>query len=296
MAIGTSARATKGTARAKNKAPAAKKRQTPKNGVSMASTADKYSLYQDSVQDPSFEVRMLKRAFKDARGRAPLTLREDFCGAAAVSCAWAASNRECEAWGVDYDPEPLAWGRERNLSPLKPSQQERVHLIEGDVRTAKTPKVDVVAAQNFSYYIFKSRDEMKRYFKNARRHLNDDGVFVLDMLGGPQVQEDDDEEKRRVGAFTYVWHQARFNPITHDAMFYIHFDFKDGSRLDKAFTYDWRLWTMPEVREILHEAGFSKTEVYWEASDEDGDGNGRFYRTENAPADLTWLAYIAAMP
>lgn len=278
------------------KAPAKKKGNGRRaNGAKAARTADKYDLYQQSVQDPAFEVKMLKRLYKDVNDKSPRTLREDFCGAFAVCCEWARSGKDTEAWGIDYDTEPLAWGTEHNLSSLKEHQQQRVHLIQGDVRTSKTPKVDIVTAQNFSYYIFRERLEMKRYFQHVRKHLADDGVFILDMLGGPQVQEDDEEERRRVGGFTYVWEQVRFNPIDHGAMFHIHFHFKDGSKLNKAFSYEWRLWTMPEIREILLEAGFSETRVYWEAEDKDGEGSGRFYRTEKAPADLTWLAYVVAV-
>jgi hypothetical protein len=28
---------------------------------------------------------------------------------------------------------------------------------------------------------------------------------------------------------------------------HIHFDFEDGSRLERAFSYDWRLWSLPEA-------------------------------------------------
>jgi len=271
------------------------RKKTAHKSKTIASQADKYFCYQQSVQDPPFEVRILKRTYRDIFGKNPRTLREDFCGAGAVACEWV-KQKDAEAWGVDFDPEPIAWGANHNYSLLKPAQQERVNFIEGDVRDAKSPKVDIVCAQNFSYYIFKTRKELLDYFKFARSHLNKDGVFVVDMLGGPNVQEDEEEEEREIDDedFTYVWEQARFNPINHSALFHIHFDFEDGSRLKKAFTYDWRLWTIPEVREIMAEAGFSDTTVYWEKSDEDGDGNGVFYKTENAPADLTWLCYIAA--
>ena len=41
------------------------------------------------------------------------------------------------------------------------------------------------------------------------------------------------------------------NPITHATTCHIHFKFPDGSKLKKAFTYEWRLWTAPEIRELL---------------------------------------------
>ena len=51
---------------------------------------------------------------------------------------------------------------------------------------------------------------------------------------------------------------------------------------------------MPEVRELLAEAGFAKSTVYWEGSDEDGDGNGVFEPEERGEADAGWIAYIIA--
>ena len=75
---------------------------------------------------------------------------------------------------------------------------------------------------------------------------------------------------------------------------YIHFRFKDGSKIKKAFSYAWRLYTAPELRDMLIEAGFSKATVYWEGEDEDGEGNGEFTPDARGDADLAWIAYIVA--
>ena len=40
-------------------------------------------------------------------------LREDFCGTFAICCEWAKSGATFEAHGVDLDPEPLQYGKER---------------------------------------------------------------------------------------------------------------------------------------------------------------------------------------
>jgi len=64
--------------------------------------------------------------------------------------------------------------------------------------------------------------------------------------------------------------------------------------MKKAFTYEWRLWTAPEIREVLAEAGFTKSALYWEGSDEDGEGNGEFAPENKGEADLAWIAYIVA--
>ena len=102
-------------------------------------------------------------------------------------------------------------------------------------------------------------------------------------------------EPRKVKAgFTYVWDQDSFDPITHDVVNHIHFEFKDGTRLEKAFTYEWRFWTLPEIKELLLEAGFSDVTVYWDQAEVGEDEDYRpSSRAENQPG---WLAYLVALP
>ena len=257
---------------------------------------DKYELYQTAVQCPDAEPGFFSRAYRDAYGETPALLREDFCGTGAVSCAWVGSRSDRVAYGVDLDPQPLAWGQRNNLSRLRPRQQERVHLTQGDVRTAKTPAADVLCAQNFSFFTFKTRPEVVSYFATARANLAARGVFVLDVFGGSEVQLEDREDTRRYNGFTYVWDQHRFDPITHHCTFFIHFRFRDGSELRRAFRYDWRLWSIPEIREMLEEAGFRASKVYWEGTEQEtGEGNGVYRARPTAPADPAWVCYVVGV-
>ncbi|MGD8743844.1 MAG: class I SAM-dependent methyltransferase, partial [Granulosicoccaceae bacterium] len=103
------------------------------------------------------------------------------------------------------------------------------------------------------------------------------------------------EESTEYDDFTYTWDQAEYNPITGDYVCHIHFEFPDGSKMKNAFTYEWRLWTMPEIRELLEEAGFKNVQTYWEGTDEETDeGDGNFEATEQGEADAGWIAYIVA--
>ena len=94
-------------------------------------------------------------------------------------------------------------------------------------------------------------------------------------MGGAELLEDDrPDEVKSFRSYKYVWEQKRFDPITHDCEFFIHFRFPDGSALERAFHYQWRLWTIPEIRELLVEAGFRRADVYWEDTDRrTGKGN-----------------------
>jgi hypothetical protein len=284
--------------------PASGPAKGKKGKQSMAAGADKYALYRLSVQDPEHEVPQFVRFFKDSFGRPPLSLREDFCAAAAVCAEWVRGNPERTAIGVDLDPEPLAYGEKHYLSLLTPAQRERVELLEQDVLTC-TRKAEVIAAQNYSFFIFKTRELVLKYFQAVHRSLEGEGIFVLDMMGGSEVMLDEQEEgrqvarptaedKRNIPPFRYVWEEASFDPITAHVLFHIHFRFPDGSAIEKAFTYDWRLWTLPEIRELLQEAGFSAVHVYWETLDKEGEPSGNYRRATKGRADRSWLSYVVA--
>jgi hypothetical protein len=259
-----------------------------------AATADKYWMYQQSVQAPDAEVSFFHDTFKKRFRRVPTLLREDFCGTAAVCCEWVRSRPDRIAHGFDIDPEPLSWGQENNLTALSPKQRARVTLHQQDVRRVKGPKGDIVAAQNFSYFTFRTRKELCDYFRVARRNLADEGMLVLDIMGGSEVIEEDRSDKRKVDGFRYIWEHRRFDPVTHRCQYDIHFKFRDGSKIERAFSYDWRLWSIPEVRELLDEAKFSESAVFWEGSDEDGEGDGIYTRCESAPSDPAWVSYVVA--
>ena len=271
----------------------------------MAAGADKYALYRLSVQDPEHEVDEFVRFYKDAYGRPPTTLREDFCAAAAVCCEWVKLGRNHTAVGVDLDPEPLRYGEKHYLTALDEEQRTRVTLQQQDVMDCRT-KAELIAAQNYSFFIFKTRDLVRKYFSAVHKSLEKEGIFVLDMLGGGAMYDEDTEESRSVARptradkeknppFRYVWQEESFNPITADVLFHIHFRFPDGSELKKAFTYDWRLWTLPEVRELLAEAGFSDVRVYWETLDKNGDPSNNYRIMTKGRPDQAWLAYVVAL-
>lgn len=256
-------------------------------------TSDRHELYELSVQEPAAEVAFIDQVFRERRGRLAATIREDFCGTAQVCAAWVKRRRGNVAIGVDLDESVLAWGRGKLAERLNDEQRARVTLIQGDVRTTPAdPLVDAVLAMNFSTFIFKTRDEMRRYFRAAHGHLAADGMLLIDAYGGSESFEEMEEE-RDLDGFTYVWDQHHYNPITGDALNHIHFRFPDGSEVARAFTYDWRLWTLPELQELMLEAGFRKSIVYWEGVErKTGEGNGRWRETRKGDACPGWIAYI----
>ncbi|MAB83823.1 MAG: SAM-dependent methyltransferase [Phycisphaerae bacterium] len=252
-------------------------------------------LYELSVQEPESEIDIIDQIWQEQREREASRLREDFCGTAAISIEWVKRRESNIAVGVDLDAPTLEWTKNRLEDKLDDDQRSRLELIEGDVLSTKTDPCDTILATNFSYFIFKTREQIRDYYRTVLGELVDDGLFILDAYGGSDSFKEMTED-RDLDGFTYTWDQNLYDPITGDVVNYIHFKFPDGTKIKKAFTYEWRLWTLPEIRELLIEAGFSKTVVYWEGTEEDtGEGDGNWTVSERGEACEGWVAYIVGI-
>ena len=277
-----------------------KKTRKKQHKAAMAKLADRHILYQAAVQATDFEIEFYEDRYRELRGKrkTPLSLREDFCGTAMLATDWCKSNTKRQAVGVDLCADTLKWGLEHNIKPA--GVQDSVELVCEDVLQVVTSKMDVICAMNFSYCIFKTRELLRSYFENVHKGLKDDGLFFMDLLGGTSTIDVCEEERElEEQSATYVWEQAAFNPINNEMQCYIHFDFDDGSRMERAFEYDWRLWSIPEVTELLYEAGFSKVHVYWEEFVDNGDedeeyleGTGEYTAVTEVPQQESWIAYF----
>ncbi|MBC7658414.1 MAG: class I SAM-dependent methyltransferase [Chitinophagaceae bacterium] len=257
----------------------------------MPTTIDKYAYYQNSVQSPDVDSQFLQRVYTSLRGKEPVTLREDFCAAFALCCEWAKLGSDKKAIGVDLDEEPLEYGKKNYLSQLTPAQQKRVTVLPQNVLSPDMPHADIIAALNFSFMGFKTRPLLKKYFENAYKTLNADGLLIIDCFGGPASMEPNESESE-YDDFSYFWDQDTFDPITNEGMFYIHYQPKGKKKIEKVFTYDWRLWGIPELKDLMDEVGFKNVHFYWEGTDEDGEGDGNYTKTNKGENCDSWVAYV----
>ncbi|MCY1010318.1 class I SAM-dependent methyltransferase [Nannocystis pusilla] len=142
-------------AKTQAKSAAKKKPKQPgrKPGPTLAESADKFALYQRSVQSPTVDIEFFDAEFQKHRGRVPLSVREDFCGTALFSAEWCKSDARRTALGVDLDGPTLEWGRNNTFAAAPPDAVERVTLAQADVRDTSLPAVDLIVAMNFSYCI-----------------------------------------------------------------------------------------------------------------------------------------------
>lgn len=266
---------------------------TKKKMATTLSVEDKYKLYESSVQCHEADIEFITKEFQRLRGREPHDFREDFGGTAAMACDWVKEGPTKKAWAIDLDPEPIAYGKKYHFTRLNKEEQTRMQYIQGNVLDKFDFKSDITVAFNFSYFCFKKRQQLLDYFKKAYAGLKDDGVFFIDLFGGTECFQPMVEKTKHEG-HTYFWDCDSYNPLTGEVLYYIHFK-KDGVKHKQVFTYDWRMWHPVELREILEEAGFKDTVIYWEGDDEDGTGDGNFHPSEDEENCESWVTYICAL-
>jgi SAM-dependent methyltransferase len=264
---------------------------------------DKFSLYELCAQNPPRDARVLRAIYEDRRVglaarrcRADLILGEDFCGTAAISRAWCDLLPRGRAIGVDNDAPTLA--RAREMCRDRP----RVELVRADVLRAKQP-ADLIAALNFSICEFHERPRLIKYLRHAHSRLRRAGCLVCDLYGGSDAFETGLLDQRikpppapHSGSrdrITYSWEQRSADPLTGHVVNAMHFEVTPphgGGRKPlvflNAFVYDWRLWSVPELRDAMTEAGFASTQVYPRTAEaKDAEGN-LYVRPVEDPTEL----------
>ena len=256
---------------------------------------DKYRYYRLAVQSPETDVCFFRDRYCELNnGRQPQILREDFCATFSLCCEWVKLGNNYHAVGVDIATEPLDYGRQHYLSKMTAAQRTRVTVHQTDVLNAPA-KADIICAVNFSYFYFKERTKLKKYLSRCLKTLRRRGLLILDCFGGSKCYEANEEETEDEELdYSYFWDQDNFDPITNHARFYIHFQRHGEAKRTKVFTYDWRMWSLAEINDLLQEVGFKKPLFYWEGTDDEGEGNGIFSPITQGEECEAWICYIIA--
>lgn len=256
----------------------------------------KYDLYEFSVQSPREDIDFILTLAENVRGYRPVSLREDFCGSFRMCYEWVKRGPKNTALGLDIDPEPIAYGERTHLPRLTADERKRLKIARQDVLRPTREKVDLIIACNFSFCVFKDRTTLVRYFRACLQSLAPGGLLLLEAAGGPGMEETVKEPKVMKGLkglkkpFTYIWDQKSFNPINRNGIYAIHYKVPGRALMKDVFTYDWRLWTLPEIREAMEAAGFKKSVIYWETTLR-GKGTNEYIETEEGDNAWSWIAY-----
>ncbi|XP_071729759.1 uncharacterized protein [Rutidosis leptorrhynchoides] len=298
----------------------------------------KFSLYQQSVQSPKGDISYLQKFFLTyVGGRAPLHLQEDFCGTALLSTEWLRSDSRRTAIGLDLDVEALEWCIENNVNKIGADLSSRIFLYHGNVLQPQEAKLvksnlqnvmnnltienkdtnsepvaisetlpprDIICAFNYSCCCLHSRRELVSYFKHARNALSKKGgIFVMDLYGGTS-SECELRMQRRFPNFTYTWEQAGFDIVQRKTRISLHFTLQK-KKLRHAFSYSWRLWSLPEIKDCMEEAGFRSVHFWMRQMPDsqniksiEGFGAGQDIKYEEVTSfqqQDSWNAYIVAV-
>lgn len=263
----------------------------------------RYDLYQRTVQDVAALVPFLRAI----HGRQPTTLAEDFCGSAACSIHWARTIKGGRAIATDIDPEPLTIAK-RSSAKLAPAARRRVRLVRGDVTRAKLPgPCDLIFVGNFSIGEIHDRAVLVRYLRRCKARLARGGSFVCDTYGGQTAFTTGSTMRNHpcpdLGAsvvIRYTWQQRKADPLTGMVENALHYRVLHAGEiiqeLTDAFVYHWRLWSIPELRDAMHEAGFKKTSIYAKLADAiDAEGNAYVRPVDDtSELDDSFIVCVAA--
>lgn len=238
-----------------------------------AAPPDRFALYELCAQSPRRDALMLRAV----HGGDATVLAEDFCAAAALSRAWVAFCPRNRAIATDKDAGVL--DRCRATARLT-----KVHadLLESAPGALPRTSADVVAVLNYSICEIHTRAALVEYLARARSRLKRGGVFVCDIYGGADAFNTGtaaaDFRTPDGLAVRYTWQQRSADPLTGRVVNAMHFRVTPpGGKprtLRDAFVYNWRLWSVPELRDAMHDAGFREVRIYTrsaDAVDESGD-------------------------
>lgn len=255
----------------------------------------KYKYYEKSVQNFEADLEFVDEQYEKIFSKKAKVLREDFGGTAALACGWTQMRKDNQARAIDLDSEPIEYGKSKHYAKLSSDEKERMSYLQENVLNDFDFKSDIICAFNFSYFIFKKRSELLHYFKQVHKGLSKEGMFFLDIFGGSECHQEICEETE-FDNHSYYWDCDKYNPLTSEVLYYIHFkDLKKNIKYEKVFRYDWRMWTVVEIKELLEEAGFSEVKTFWEEDDDDGEGNGVFYESSQEDNCESWVTYIVGI-
>jgi len=254
----------------------------------------KLDLYRLAVQCPPAEVNFLINCYAHYNApHWPTHLREDFAGVAAIAATW-----------VDYGHDHRAIAVERHAPTLRRAPKHaRLALRCDDVLAVRLPRVDIIAAFNFSAFIYHTREAMLKYLTHARRCLRPGGMLAIDCFGGPgamrpgiQKRKVRPSRKEGVPAFEYQWEQRSYDPVAARIDCRIHFKHRGRPLMANAFRYDWRLWTLPELTDLMWQAGFDVIDVWCDSYDQAlACSNGVYEPVASMPAREDWIAYVVGV-
>jgi hypothetical protein len=233
---------------------------------------DRHDLYEACVQNPALCASFLRAL----HGKRPRRLLEDFCAGAALARRWISEDPFATAIARDVDAAMLERAARLSADGDGEAALARLLLVRDDLRQPSRldrsiPPADVVFVGNFSIGEFHTRGALVQYLRDAHANLAPGGVCVCDTYGGSAAYRTGGVTRTHAGRtpstrLHCTWEQRDVDPFTRRVRNVLHFRVEHEGEIvgefPEAFTYDWRLWTVAELREAMVDAGFARTSVH----------------------------------
>jgi len=216
---------------------------------------NRFDLYELCVQAPDSCARFVD-ALLDGE---PATIGEEFCGPASIARRYVALGDGRRAVATDFAAEPIEHAKVRVTEDLPAELHGEIEFHVKDVLEEDAP-VRALVALNFALCELHTRSELLGYLKHARSRFVEGGggVYLADLYGGVNAMYAGAYEvsfETEDGDVGYEWKQVSADPLTARVRNEINFTLLDGERMERAFEYDWRLWTPAELAEAFVEIG-----------------------------------------
>ncbi len=272
----------------------------------MSGVIDPLTCYELCVQSPPHVVSMLRAIHRGS----PTALREDFCGSATVSLCWLRESQAAggmsRATGVDLDATALARARQAATAE---GVEGGLSLLQADAVSDPVgldQAADIIWVGNFSIGYIHERADLVAYLRRCRERLmlgrteSGGGVFVCDIYGGAGAFRLGSLTRTHLGpgreVVYYQWEHEAANPMTgmvrNAISFRVVVDREVVAQYPRAFVYDWRLWSLAELRTCMTDAGFVHIEFFKDLNAAPGEPA----RAVENPAELgeDWIVMVAA--
>jgi hypothetical protein len=268
---------------------------------------DRFACYELCVQSP----RHITAFLRALHGQHPTVLREDFAGTAAISRQWcleaARAGESARAIAVELDPETS-----RRAAELMAESNlgASLKLIQGNCLAPpcngqQPDAADVVFVGNFSIGYIHDRPSLIQYLAHSLNRLRrgnagfGGGVFACDTYGGAGAFRLGGIERKHPGrrgeVIRYSWLHEHADPRTstvrNSISFRVEINGEIAQEWPRAFVYEWRLWSIAELREAMAEVGFSDINVFKDVNIAPGETP----RPVDNPAELgdDWIVIVA---
>jgi len=245
----------------------------------------KYAMYYDIIYaDKNYEEEcaFLTRIFKRFSDRMPKTILDAGCGTGGHALRLAAMGHLVT--GVDASKYMISVARAKSSTT-----SGLVDFVVGDVRNFSLPQEFDACISMFSVinYLI-SNEDLEMAFRNIRRHLKGDSLFVFDFWYSPAVLAIRPERRKKEiwdGRLHIVrWARPRLNPKR--SICEVRFDLRVTDEAKLVYSgserHVVRYYGSDEIERLLNLAGFKVVTTC------------KFLDLKEPPSESTWDASVIA--